>query len=571
MRIKNQKTDKAIYKYWWLMAYFLILLDGGGFEAHTTYFVLFTCLLSLIGAMEKRGYLFVENRQCFLYKSLIGIGGIISVFAGIDRGESIYGFLRLAAIVVAGAAVQQLEERDKKAFWNALPAVGVFLLAGCLLHNFSFFKGWISRTGRWNGSFGYSNTMALFLILGIITAEHFYSKGRRAVQLVLAVGVLATGSRTAFVVLCGYLVFNFIRYKGRNKYMLLAFLGIVVLVGFISVSVGNFYGMGRFLKLSINASTFQGRLLYWEDAVRMLAKRPAGLGYMGYFYFQQAEQTGVYSVRFVHNEWLQWILDYGVLAGIGLIMYLQYQWKQMTEPSKELMCVIAVYSFFDFHLQFFAVIFVVLLLIPKGKIVRRYNRNRKAWKYGMLCGIGLSLYLCISTGMAEYYADMEVYEQAVRWNPLSAQYKQEFLLQSEDLDAADVYADSLLKGNKYLYAAYLVKSNAAAKDRRLDDFIENRRQALRLRKYKVNEYEEYFEILFNWWLTAYEEQNIKEMKACVTAMKEIPEWITEVKRTTSFRAYCIQEKPNLFFKREYIDLIKKLENQNETYIRVELE
>ena len=281
-------------------------------------------------------------------------------------------------------------------------------------------------------------------------------------------------------------------------------------------------------KLGINASTLQGRLLYWEDAIKMLAKRPAGLGYMGYFYFQQAEQTGVYSVRFVHNEWIQWVLDYGIFAGIGLVMYLycQCKWKNIPVPDKELMCVIAIYSFFDFHLQFFSIIFIALLLIPKGNIVWRCDwkhKKQRKWKYGLLCVTGLSLYLCTSIGIAEYYAKMGDYNQAARWNPFSAQYKQELLLQSENLEAADIYADSLLEENKYLYVAYLMKSNAAAQNGQLDNFIENRREVLRLRKYKVKEYEEYFEILFNWYLNTYENEQVKEREKCLAAMKEIPE------------------------------------------------
>lgn len=568
MNIKIQKINRAVYKYWWFAAYFLVLLDRGGFESHTTFFALFICLLSIIGAAKKRGYLLVENRQCLFYKSLIVTGGMLSALTGIDCGESIYGLLRLITILVMEMAVQQLEERDKKAFLYTIPFTGIFLLMGCFFHNFSIFQGWVSGIGRFNGSFGYSNTMALFLLLGIIIAEHFYRRGRRVIQLVLAVGVLATGSRTAFVILCGYLVFIFVRYKGRNKNILFVFSGIVGLIGFISVSGGNLHGMSRFLKLGINASTFQGRLLYWEDAIRMLAKKPVGLGYMGYFYFQQVEQTGVYSVRFVHNEWIQWVLDYGILAGIGLAMYLYHQckWRNIPAPDKELMCVIAIYSFFDFHMQFFSIIFIALMLIPKGNVTWMCGWERKKqrmWKYGLLCGTGLSLCLCIATGIAEYYADVEDYNQAVKWNPFSAQYKQQLLLQSENLEAADIYADSLLGKNKYLYAAYLIKSNAAAQKGQLDNFIENRRKVLRLRKYKVNEYEEYFEILFNWYLNSYENGNMKEREMCLAAMKEIPELITDVKRKTSLRAYRIQEKPEIAFKNDYINLIKQIEGSKD--------
>lgn len=505
----------------------------------------------------------MEKKQSVFWEGMILLGGVLSVFVGIDRGESIYGLIRLFSFLAVRTAVQQIEDSDRYFLLKTIPLLGLFLMTGCLFHDFPLFHGWVSASGRINGSFQYANTMALFLLIGIISAEHLWGKGKRIVQLVLTAGILGTGSRTAFVLLCCYLIYAFFRYKGKNKHVLLIFLSITGLIWIITALGGNLHSISRFLRLSFHASTLQGRLLYWEDAIRMLSKRPLGMGYMGYFYLQQAEQTGVYSVRFVHNEWIQWILDYGILAGIGLVMYLagQCEPKRMPILNRELLILVAVYSFFDFHLQFFVIVFIVVLLIPGGNEIRRYGRRekRKCEKIGLLAGMGISLALCVSNMLGEYYADLENYRMAVKWNPISAQYKQELLLQSQDLESAAAYADKLLEENRYLYVAYLIKSNASAQNRQLDTFIENRKRVLRLRKYNVKEYEDYFEILFGWYAEAYQEKNTEEMRVCLEAMKEIQELMAEVKKGISLRAYCIQEKPNLFFKKEYTELIERLE------------
>lgn len=550
----------------WLVLYLLILLDGGGFNPHTVYFVISLSLFYIIILIRGKGFLIIEKKQTAFWLILILLGGMLSVFVGIDSGESIYGFIRLTAILTAGIAAQQMEDSKRVFLLKSFPVIGLILMAGCLLHKYTFFEEWVSVSGRMNGSFQYSNTMALFLLLGIVSAEHLLEKRKRILQIVLALGALGTGSRTAFVMLCGYLLFCLVRYKGRNKYVLLVFMGALGAIWAITESGGNLYSIGRFLKLSTNASTFQGRLLYWEDAVRMLLKHPFGLGYMGYFYLQQAEQTGVYSVRFVHNEWLQWVLDYGIVAGIGLVGYLFGKWRQSTISAlgKEMLCLIAIYSFFDFHLQFFSIILIVLLLIPRGDVVWQYewSGKKKGIWYGLLIGVGISVCLLLSVVVAECYAKSGNYGQAIKWNSLSAQYKQEYLLASDNLEAADRYACELLKENQYLYPAYLIRSNAAAQRGELDKFVENRKQVLRLRKYKMQEYEDYFQILFGWYMEACEEKNVSETKKCMDEMKAIQEMIEDTKKHTSVRAYRIQEKPDLMLDKEYVDLMEKMEGEN---------
>lgn len=542
-----------------IIIFVLILLDGGGLYERTAYFLLPVSLLYIWMKAKKKGYLLMENQKCIVSKSIMLLSGAFSVFVGIDRGESIYGFFRLVVILILGFAMRQIKEENKWFYIKIIPVLGILQSACSLLHNIPCFNSWISSTGRLAGSFEYPNTMALFLLFGVIVAEHFFNHGKRLVQVFLIIALFATGSRTAFLMSGGYLVYYFIRYRGKNRTLLFCFLSMISLIWIAEKMGMNLLGLDRFTKVSLHASTFQGRLLYWEDALKMVCKHPLGLGYMGYFYLQQIEQTGIYSVRFVHNEWLQWILDYGVLMGLGMSLYFLSLPKIIGVVEKELLCMAAVYSFFDFHMQFLSIVMIVLLC-TKGEIVSHCKWKRR-WDCCLLIATVCSVYLCVSAGMAHYYADLGNYGQAVQWNPFSARYKQEFLLQSENLEIADVYAEQLLKENKYLYVAYMIRSNAAAKERRIKDFIRYRKEALRLRKYEMQEYEDYFEILACWYMDAYKNNDYSAMEQCIEAMTEIPKQIDEVKKDTSVRAYRIQEKPDFYFKEEYIALLEMLQGE----------
>lgn len=525
------------------------------------FFLLFLSLAYISFHATRKKCLLIEEKQSIFWKIIILLGGALTVFSGIDRGESIYGFLRLFTYLTVGLAACQIKECEKHFILSTLPFLGIAFSVLSMFRGCFLFKNWILlSTGRLAGPFEYPNTMALFLLICIVIIEHFWNRGKRIMQIFLTVSLLATGSRAVFLVLCGYLLYCFIRYKGRNKGVIIVF---AIIVG-LSICITKIYdqelgGLSRFMKITTDTSTFQGRLLYWEDALRMMAKHPFGLGYMGYFYLQQAEQTGVYSVRFVHNEWIQWLLDYGILAGIGLIMYFIRQFKlgKFENIEKEALCVMTVCSFFDFHMQFTGIVVIALLLCSKGDVIYSGERIKK-WKYISFLGVIASVGLLAADIGAHNFACQENYKQAVKWNPLSAQYKQKLLLQSKDLESAVVYADKLLKGNSYLYAAYLIKSNAAVQDGQINMFIENRKQVLRLRKYEMDEYEDYFQILLSLYLNACAENNGEVAEQCKEAMKEIPELLTAVKKQTSVRAYRIRQKPKLMFNKEYEKILNTL-------------
>jgi hypothetical protein len=554
-------TDEKIGWILCTLIYISMLLDTGGALTRTTYFLLVIFVVLIYLQLKYKGYLVVERKEIQFWKAIILLGGLISTVCGIDRGESIYGMVRLLVIFFASLALQQIDDNHKSQFMKVIPFLGILELMFSCLSYVPIFSSWISTTNRIAGSFEYPNTMALFLIIGIIISEDFESKWKRIIQLVLGVGVLATGSRTAFILLCVYIFCCFIKYRSVHiGYLIMTLL---IIIGVITLSLNglNLFGSNRFTTISVNSSTFQGRLLYWEDAIRMLLKYPMGLGYMGYFYIQQVMQTGVYSVRFVHNEWLQLMLDYGILAGIGTVGYIvsQFRINKISRTKMELFILIAVYSFFDFHLQYWSIILILLLMEPQGNVSLECSWSKI--KYG--CGLLLlmSMLAVVKYGIAGIYAQCGNYEKAVKWDGMSTDYKLKLLLEASNLENAEYYADQVLKGNRYVYAAYLIKSNAAAENGLIDDFIENRRKVLELKKYDIDEYEDYFKILLMWYIQAKNINDNAILEKCTNEMIEIPIMINEVKLNTNLRAFRIYQKPELQFNKEYEAFINMLQGE----------
>lgn len=237
--------------------------------------LLFLSQIYICFIIIRRKSLLIETMQERVWKAVIFSGGLLSVYTGIDKGESIYGLLRLGVYLIAGMAFQQIRDKDRQRILSSIPVLGVILSVCSLFHDRMLFRHWIALpSGRLAGPFEYPNTMALFLLLGVIIAEWLWKQGKRIIQFLLITGVIATGSRTVFVVLCFYLLYCFLRSHGKNKtfMILIALIGLII---YITVTCGqNLYGFGRFMKINIHSSTLQGRLLYWEDALRMLIKHP---------------------------------------------------------------------------------------------------------------------------------------------------------------------------------------------------------------------------------------------------------------------------------------------------------
>ena len=184
-----------------------------------------------------------------------------------------------------------------------------------------------SVAGRLAGFFQYPNTYAVFLLVCELL---MLKKDDRMLWdyialIILSVGFLYTGSRTAFAVavLANVAMLFVLGKRPVRIALLVGVIGVVLLAGLLALDKNSV--IHRYLTISFKESTFVGRLLYWQDALPLLLEYPFGMGYMGYYYVQQSIQTGVYSVVYVHNDLLQMLLDIGWVP-VALVLTTLVQW-----------------------------------------------------------------------------------------------------------------------------------------------------------------------------------------------------------------------------------------------------
>lgn len=301
---------------------------------------------------------------------------LLSTIWATDSGMALIGFMKFMPIL--GFTLMIMQQKNNDNIISSVPFVasGMTIISSVGMQ-FSFLESFFSVDGRLAGFFQYPNTFALFLLVAelIILAKEKHNIFDYISFSVLVFGIFYTGSRTVFIlfVLSNIILFFNIKSKKFKIFTLaIAVLAILCAIAYFLLS-GNTNALNRFLTISLtDSSTFIGRLLYFQDAVPVILKHPFGLGYMGYYFIQQSIQTGVYSVMYIHNDFLQLLLDIGwVPCGIFIAAIIKSIFsKNIIFYKKVILCTMALHSCFDFNLQFVAMFFVMILFMD-------YNSEKK--------------------------------------------------------------------------------------------------------------------------------------------------------------------------------------------------
>lgn len=165
--------------------------------------------------------------------------------------------------------------------------------------------------------YGYANTMAVFAGIGIILSIYYIKKNKNyafANEVVCGINIFClifTGSKLAIVsLLFAALVALCIKYPKIIKSIMIVFF-----VGIISIIL--LFVMGK--ADIIIGSTLACRLIYWNDALKVIISHPFGIGIDNWQNIQYEVQSAAYSVKYVHNGFLQLGLDGGLIVLFGVL------------------------------------------------------------------------------------------------------------------------------------------------------------------------------------------------------------------------------------------------------------
>lgn len=490
----NMKHIKKII----ILIFFSSLTVVGSFHEETSclFTVLFSISLTFYCVKEKRILLKINLFAVSIFAIVFGY--LITAFWAIDSGTAILGFFKYLPILIFSVVIMQDNDLKEKIF-TLLPYFSATItVITAIFALISPIAKYFTVAGRFAGCFEYPNTFALLLLISelLIISKKQIKKYDIAVLAILVFGILFTGSRTVFVITVVSNSAMIIRVK--NKIIKLCFAGLfgLSIIGIIiyTFAFGNNV-FGRFLTIGIKESTFIGRFLYFRDALPVIIKHPFGLGYGGYYYIQQTIQTGVYSVKNIHNDFLQILLDIGWAPGalfISAIIKALLN-RNSSFENKIIISTFVLHSCFDFNLQFVSMFFVLILLmgVENGKEI-----TVKPIAFFVVILTILNV-LSIYFGMALLFFRKGKYNFSKKLYPYYTENNIELLKKAETADEMNEISDEILKQNKYVSICYSAKARAAYSNGDFKSTMEYKHKLFEYAPFAFEDYKEYCYMLVN--------------------------------------------------------------------------
>lgn len=488
----------------------------------------------------------------------------ISPIWAVDSGVAIWGIARFLPLPLFVICLMQFHKDERIALYSDLPYLGAIMcIVSFVLQLVPKLTDIFSVSGRLAGFFEYPNTFACFLLLGILVllfSEKQQTKWLRpALLCILGIGLILSGSRAVFALALVSIIVSLIITKSDFIKKALPIAGGVG-IGVLVLLLRNNAAVQHVQEIGIGASTFLGRLLYWKDALPVILRHPLGLGYLGYYFTQGSFQTGVYSVRFVHNDFLQLMLDIGWIPAILAIMaIIQSLWsKRVTVMQKVFLLTLLAHCCFDFDLSFIAMYFLVFLSLDLDE-----GKTRKCpvskWALPLAAIIScFSLYIGAVTTMS--YSGNTAVLRCYPWDTFS---NVTALTQMDDREALLALSERVIRQNESMALAWDAKANVAYTEGDFSEMITCKRKAIELSKYSVEEYEDYFEKLKIGRELYLKSGDQNSAKICEKELLSIPNMIQQVFANTSHIAWKIADTPDLTLPNECIAYIHSISSTQE--------
>ena len=546
------------------------LWSGGYYEYSSVIIGVLAAVAICVGSRVKKQEVFCENY--LLFAACLTFFYFLSCIYAVDRGMAFLGVGKKSAILLFALVLSMLTIEQRRTILRRLPEMAVLtVVVGAIGAVFPFTRSYVIAAGRFCGTFGYANAYALFLLLALLVLLETYTErhgfGKFVIGGILLIALWFTGSRYTWVLTGCVLVLSIVRQKKLRKIALCT----LSVVGVATLSAATIFrqseAIGRLF--TTNLSTFYGRLLYWQDAWSLMKKHFFGTGYLGYYYEQNQVQTGVYTVRYVHNDFLQWILDIGWLPALLLCLFFVFALLNKKRPfgQKILLLTLVLHSFMEFNLEHTALAFLLVLilsctgekLIPErkkrgqnGNTIRclpEGARRTTAFVLGGVC-----LYLSVPLSL---YA-LGNMEKAVAWYPAYTDARLALLSVEEDPVKAEQLADTILEQNDSAFLAYDAKAQVAFQNGQWEDMMRYKKCAIARNKYNADEYMDYLIMLNEVLLYSQEQSDVELQDKTIAEMEQLVSMVAENEATVSFLGKKIDDRVQIALPEDIVEQINNL-------------
>ena len=544
-----------------------ILWSGAYYEYSSAVIGAIAMLMFFASYRKTSGKITLENG--LIISLCFSVFYLISCLYATDPGMAFMGVAKKGAVVIFALLVSMLAEEQRCWLLHKLPEFAVLSTAvGALGAVLPFSRSYVIAAGRFCGTFGYANTYALFLVLAIFVLLEDVEKRslwqRYTMGGTFLLALWFTGSRYTWMLMGILLIVYAIKNKENRKTVLL----VILLLGVATVAAATIFSqseaMGRLF--STNLSTLWGRMLYWQDAWKLIQKHFFGMGYLGYYYEQTGVQTGVYSVRYVHNDILQWIMDIGWLPVVLILFLLGYALynKRRTFEQKFLLVAILLHSCMEFDWEHNAIVMLVILILSctkEGPFFGKQKGEEKfalpSWVAKTVIGILGCICLYMSVPLCLYAG--ERMEAAVAWYPPYTDARMALLSMETDPMKADKMADDILSQNTTITLAYDAKAQVAFQNMDFEKMIRYKKTAIASDRYNPDEYLDYLSFLNEILVYSQEQGDQQWYKRSIAEMKSLLILIKENEATVSALGKRIDDPVNIALGEELENQIANLE------------
>lgn len=268
---------------------------------------------------------------------------------------------------------------------------------GLLLFGKNFY-----REGRFEATFYYANSAAMFFLISFIMLVHIKTKTKlqKVIKVLVMIldlsALILTNSRFTYILLVLYLglyVLKLIIDKIKNKkllekennkinnnknnksnkkiYILVISLVSLLLVSLLVIFVMNNDKLINRFKIDTIERDIKLRYSYLVEANDIIKDYPFGLGYEGYLKHNVIKENK-YKLRLVHNAPYQIVLNYGfIMLALSLIYFARYIYicarnKKLLSYENVIILLVLLHSLIDIDMSFIVIPNILIMLAVRN-------------------------------------------------------------------------------------------------------------------------------------------------------------------------------------------------------------
>ncbi|MBQ6840222.1 MAG: O-antigen ligase family protein [Oscillospiraceae bacterium] len=540
---------------------FVLPFAFGGFYTYFALPLTAFLLAVLLRTVKQNGELRLKTNLSTVAILLVVLGYLVTPLWAADQGMAAFGMIRMLPLLLYLLLLLQIPAEERSGVLTLVPLSGaVMTLLSMALLLIPELGTYMTISDRLAGFFAYPNTFAVFALAGLLLVmlkqekkwQDYLTGG------ILVLGVIASGSRTAFVFL-GVAAVLLLIPKGRGKMAAFAAVAVAAGIGlsFLLAGFEPLSGADRFTTIDVSESTFLGRLLYYKDALTMILRHPFGTGYWGWRVLQSGVQTGVYAVTFVHNSLLQLFLDIGWVPAIAVaIAFLKTIFSKKTSyTARAVLLVVLGHCLLDFDLEYLSIWLILIPLLPtddgKEKVLKKPRTP-------VLAVGSVMLALCLWLGTGDFLVQMGWSEACLSVTPFHTDSLEKQLYGETDMAKLAKTADKMLRLCPTSSIAHSAKANVAFSRGEALLMMEEKELAIANARYTLVEYIDYLDKLFALYQAYSQMGDAGSAEFCARKILEVPGMMDSVIDSTAALAYRIADVPELTLPAEYLQAIEDI-------------